>query len=136
MIIEKTEINGVTYSASAIAPIKQFHIARKLAPVLASLAPMLKGLADISKDNALEKLGALNMDSMANALASMSDEDAEAVLCGLLAAVKREIAPGAGYAPMVVNGQIAYQDVTLPDLMKLAALSFKVNLAGFFNAAR
>ena len=67
------ELNGKEYRAGVIDARKQFHIVRRLAPIFGNMAA--------GGDTAV---------MLANAIGSLSDDDADYVLFGLLAVVKRK----------------------------------------------
>ena len=109
-------INGVNYKASKLPAIKQFHIVRRVAPLLA-------GMAD--KDKALE--------GIMNGIGSLKDEDANYILFGLLACVEREQS-GHGWAKVSVGESLMFQDIDLGVMFQIATKAFMENYQGFFNA--
>lgn len=125
------ELNGKTYFSDKLPPMKQFHIVRRLAPVLVGVAPTLsmanvKGLADANLTDILPKL--------ADALSKVSDTDSEFILYGLMSAVKKKEAGGGGWTPIIVADRLQFQDITLPEMLQIAAKSFQNNLKDFLNA--
>lgn len=121
------ELDGATYSIGALSPMKQFHIARRMAPMLAAAAKGVSGDA-----NPTTMLAAVP--DMASALAEMSDADADYCLFGLLEPVRRQLTNALGWAP-ITNGHILlYQDITLPTMLRLAQAAFTHNLTPFLRA--
>ena len=134
------EINGTKYQVRKMDAFKQFHIVRRLAPMLGELAPVLgqaaskaKALEDSSEAEKLEAFGEAVAPIM-NGLSKLSDEDANRVLFGLLECA--ETHRSGAWAPLVVPGgkQMAFQDLDLPTLLQIAARAFAFNLSGFFSA--
>ena len=117
-------VNGQEYRAGKISAREQFHIVRRLAPVLSEAAPM-------AQKGGLEALPAL-----ANALAAMPDESADYVLFGLLRAVQRKEPQGMGWSAVCVGDSVMFADVQddMATMLQLAWHSLKHNLAGFFAA--
>lgn len=135
------------YRVGKLSPMKQFHVARRIAPLLAALggaalsAP--KDIAaieqsDASADDAAEDsaLGAIQhfLQSLAPALASMSDEESEYIINTCLAVVKRK--QNTSFAPVIAsNGRLMFEDIALPDMMQLTVAVIQENLGSFFPDA-
>lgn len=137
-------VNGITYQASKLDAIKQFHILRRLAPVISGLAPLAslssgsqpggatieQVKAQISNDPATTERA---ISGLCNALSSLKDDDANTVLFGLLGCITRQEQHGLGWAP-ITNGQLLmYQDIDLLAMMQLAWGAVKVNFSNFLN---
>lgn len=112
------EISGNQYRIGRLNAVVQFHITRRIAPALA-------GLADMAGDE--NKVLA----SLTQAIGKMSDEDADYVLFGLMAAASRRI-DGGGWSPVAVKKTLAYDDITMPDMIRLAVAAFQSNFGDFF----
>lgn len=142
-------VGDYEYRIGRLPPFKQFHIARRLAPLLAAMskgavnafgeqqseAPALVVRAESSNEQAEEQA----QDSLikfvqpiAEALASMSDADTEYVLNTCLAAVTRK--QGERFAPVMVNARLMFQDIQLADMMQLTVAVVRENLGDFFPA--
>lgn len=117
------ELEGRTYRANKIDARAQFHIVRRLAPVLGEIAPALQG-----------KGGLDALPPLANAVAKLTDSDADYVIFGLLKAVVRKQDQGLGWGPVATGEQLMYDDITMPLMLKLAWQSFSFNMSGFFAA--
>lgn len=110
----EVDFGGLTYRIGQMPVIEQFHLARKLTPVMAAIA---------GKDDVLGALGGV--------LGDMSVEDANFILFGLLKPVSRKLDGGLGWAPVVKGSTLMYQDIALPDLMQIAFASLQSNLGSF-----
>lgn len=117
------ELEGRTYRANKIDARAQFHIVRRLAPVLGEIVPALQG-----------KGGLDALPPLANAVAKLTDSDADYVIFGLLKAVVRKQDQGLGWGPVATGEQLMYDDITMPLMLKLAWQSFSFNMSGFFAA--
>lgn len=126
------EVSGKNYSADKLDAMRQFHIVRRLAPVVAGLLPAGVALKDMV--SFLEKDVSSVLPSMADALARLKDEDAEFVLYGLLSVVKQEQANGLGWAPVAKGNSLMFQDITMPNLMKIAFKAGQHNFQDFLSA--
>lgn len=125
------EVGDNKYVASKLDAMKQFHVVRRLAPALTALMPAggfkaLKSELDKSMAEALPKF--------ADMLASIKDEDAEFVLYGLLSCVKKKEAGGLGFSPLVVANRLQFQDISMPDMVKIAFKAGQVNFRDFLDA--
>ena len=83
------ELQGNTYRAGKLDAFKQFHVSRKIAPILPTLIPVFVSL---SRDNKLtEDLGAFSelLTPFADGIANMSDEASEYVIATCLSVVSR-----------------------------------------------
>jgi len=116
------EVNGITYKASKLDAMKQFHIVRRLAPILAEISSAFKG-------DTMEVLS-----SMAIALAKLEDKDANMILFGLLNAVERKEPQGVGYSKITTadNG-FMYQDIDLQAMLQIAYNVGVYNFKDFFQ---
>jgi hypothetical protein len=118
-----------TYVAKQLSAMKQLHIARKLAPVLAGLAPAGAG-AKLALETALMAV----LPNLAEKLASMKDEDAEFVVLNLLSACSRR-ENGGGLASLVgASGGLMFQDIGMKEMIQIAVESGKHNFSDFFSA--
>lgn len=109
-------VNGVNYKAGKLPAMKQFHIVRRCAPLLA-------GISD--KDKVLE--------SIFNGLGNLKDEDSEYILFGLLACVQRDRSPH-GWANICTGSSLMFDDIDLFAMMQIATKAFQENFAGFLSA--
>jgi hypothetical protein len=121
-----TEITdgGHKYRVGRLDARKQFHIVRRLAPVLGEL----QAVASVKKpEDAFAPL--------AVAVSRLSDEDSDYCIFGLLAVVSREQEQGLGWGPVSTGTTLMYDDVDLGAMLRLAWFAFSENLSGFFPAA-
>ena len=84
------ELNGNKYRMGKMDAFKQFHVSRKIAPIIPTLVPVFVRL---SKDKKLtDDLGAFSelLGPFAEGIASMSNDDSEYIIATCLAVVSRE----------------------------------------------
>ena len=132
------EINGRKFKLSKLDTFKQFHIARRVGPILSELLPafeVIKKLNDQSGISEGEKLESIAQAAgpVMKAIAKLSDADADFVLLGLLQAVEVQQAAG-NWARVSSGTMMMIQDFDLSMLMQLAGKAFMYNLAAFFPA--
>ena len=125
-------VGGKNYTASKLSAMVQFHIVRKMAPLLAGMLPPDVQSKDIGS-LLLSKASAV-LPGLADSLSKLSDQDSEFVLYGLLGCVKQEQPNGLGWAPVVVNKQMMFDNITMPDMILIAVKSAQHNFRDFLNA--
>jgi hypothetical protein len=116
------ELEGQTYRANKIDARAQFHIVRRLAPVIGELAPALQN----------GKGGMDALPPLANAIAKLPDSDADYCLFGLLASLSRKQPQGLGWAPVCTGTSLMYDDISMVSMLKLAWQALQFNMSGFF----
>jgi hypothetical protein len=131
------QIGERNFKLSKINAIKQYHIVRRIAPILGDILPAIKDVAGAMKDQSKmseqEKFDqiAVMAGPLFNGLSRLSDKDSEIVLYGLLAAVEIKQEQG-NWARLVVSDQLMFPDLELPLLLQAAGRAFMFNMAGFF----
>jgi hypothetical protein len=129
------DINGAKFSTGKLNAMQQFHVARRLAPILLAFGSaagaavkQLDNSGSISGDIAL--LG--EMGPVAEAIAQMSDIDSEYVLSNCLSVCQRQ--DGAAWQKVYqMNGGFLYP-MEIDVMMRLTATVIKENLGNFFSA--
>ena len=119
------ELKGQSYAVGKIDARAQFHIVRRLAPVLGEIAPV----AASGKMNGLDALPPL-----AAAIAGLSDADADYCLFGLLSVVRRKQPQGMGWGPVTTGNTLMYEDIGMVEMLQLAWKALEFNMSGFFAA--
>lgn len=129
------EINGKKFKLSKINALKQFHIVRKIGPILTELLPALQELqkSDIQKLSENENLESLSkfVTPIMNGLSKLSDAEADKVLYGLLSSVEVQ-QPAGNWSRVSTDTMLMMQDMELPILLQIAGRAFMFNLSGFF----
>jgi hypothetical protein len=119
------EVSGNVYRIGRMDARKQFHVSRRLAPLLAGLGGAIAG----KKEDI-----ASTFQPIAEALAQMSDEDTDYILDNCLAVVSRQ--QGNQFAPVMARGgNMMFEDIDLPTMMQLTITVIRENLGGFFPAS-
>jgi hypothetical protein len=110
------ELSGCEYRVGNLPVIDQFHLARKLTPIMA-------GIAGKDEGDVLAVLSGI--------MGEMSVEDSNFILFGLLKCVSKKLEGGIGWAPIAKGQTLMYNDIILPDLIKLAFEALQENLGSF-----
>lgn len=120
------------YAVGKLDPIRQFHVARRLAPALIALGAasvdVLKRGGNLSDAAAVAAIGPL-----VEVVAQMSDADSEYVLKSCLSVVSRR--SGDGWAPAQnAQGGLMFQDIDITVMLRLAFEVVRDNLGNFIPA--
>ena len=141
------EIGGNTYRINSMPAMTQFHVMRKLGPVLPGIVPVLAQAATtLPQGDSQEADGAMaTVDGVAaiamaaqpllDGLASMADADAEYVINHCLSAVMRRDAGGKSWSAVHRDGVTMFDDIDLMASMHLIWAVLRENYTGFFRAA-
>lgn len=134
------EIGGRKFKLSKIDAFKQFHIARRISPLLADLLPAMAEIQKVDKKSEAEMNEAQKFEEFAkivtplmHGLAKLSDEDSNRILFGLLAAAEVQQAAG-NWTKIANDSMLMIQDIELPAMLQIAGRAFMFNLSGFFGA--
>lgn len=129
------ELNGRKFKLNKIDPFKQFHVVRRIAPILSEMLPSMKGAAakDIDKLSEEEKLDLVTKFAgpIMMGLSRLSDADADYVLYCLLSSVEMQQSAG-NWAKVATNSMLMLQDLELAQLLNIGGRAFMFNLSGFF----
>ena len=119
-------VTGKKYRSGKMDAFKQFHVGRRLAPVMATFAELVKSGSGV---NPMEALPAV-----ADALSNMTDADADYVLYACLCVVEREVAGTSWGKVALVGSGIQYDDIEMPDLLNIVFHVLKDNFSSFSSA--
>lgn len=118
------DLDGNSYRIGKIDARAQFHIVRRLAPIMGELAPALQG----------GKGGIDALPPIATAISKLSDSDADYCIFGLLKVVSRKQKNGLGWGPVSTDTLLMYDDIGMSQMLKLAWEALSFNMSGFFAA--
>jgi hypothetical protein len=122
---DTVEVGGFQYRIGRIDARKQFHVARRLAPLLAGMTGLPDKAAGFSGF-----IGPLT-----DALSGMSDEDVDYVLDVCLGVCQRMQPNGHGAPVIARGGGLMFEDIDMGQMVQLAVKVIQQNLSGFFPGA-
>lgn len=130
-------IKDVQYQALKMPPRQQFHVLRRLAPLLGAAGPALMGLLDESKnkDEAMQEI-AQALGPVATILATLPDEQLDYVLDACMLVTQRLDVDQRWHPVAIATNQglrRMYADIDSGMELRLAAEALKVNASGFFE---
>lgn len=120
------------YKIGKMDAFKQFHIVRRIAPILGELIPA----ASKMKSKNASQITDQDYESLApimNGIAMLSDEDANKVLLGLCSCVEIYQETSKSWARVSTDSNLMFQDLELVELLQIAGRAFVYNMKGFFT---
>ena len=130
------ELGGVVYEIGKLDAMKQFHLARRIAPIMTALAGAAGNIGDFGKAKEGGQLFTSLLGPVFEEISKKSDEEIDHIIFPCLAAVRRQIA-GGGWAQVKVAGanKLMYEDMDATVIMRLTMEVIEANLASFFHFA-
>lgn len=130
------DVGDRKFKLGKIDAFRQFHIVRRIGPLLAELMPAMAGITKATTDgmseaDKLEEFAKIAQPVMAG-LAKLSDADADYVLYRLLSAVEVQQPQFNIWSKVATDTGLLMQDLELPVLLQVAGRSLMFNLSGFF----
>lgn len=130
------EAGGRKFKLGKIDAFRQFHIVRRIGPLLTEMMPVIAGIAKskvdkMSETEKLEEFAKMAAPIM-QGLSKLSDADADYVLYRLLSAVEVHQEQFNSWAKIATDTGLMMQDMELPLLLNAAGRSLMFNLSGFF----
>lgn len=127
------EVAGKRYRTAKLPAIQQFHIGRRLAPILAAMGNeagrLMQSRAPEDEVERYDGLAAL-LPVIAAVLSKMSDEETNYVIYGCLVAVEREEAPERWQKVTAAN-QLMFEDIDMGMMLRLVVEVIRENLGSF-----
>lgn len=132
---EQITVGTHEYSIGKMNAIKQFHLARRLAPAIAAITSIHIQPGGTGDTNGADFFGAI-AGPLSSALAKMSDDEIEQIIFPCLAVVQRK--EGVAWTAVKAKGQnvLMYEDINAGDLLQLVIAVAKENLGSFFSGAQ
>lgn len=141
------EIGGNAYRINSMPAMTQFHVMRKLGPVLPGIVPVLAqaaaalpqadGQEDGGTMTTVDGVAAIAMAArpLLDGLAAMADADAEYVINHCLSAVMRRDPGGKSWSAVSRDGVTMFDDIDLMTSMQIVWAVLRENYTSFFRAA-
>lgn len=132
------EIGGRKFKLSKIDPFKQFHVVRRIGPIMSDLLPAIqeahKNRKNIDALSESEKFDLMIpfAGSVMSGLSKLTDADSEYVMFSLLSSVEVQ-QPAGNWGRVSTNSMLMMQDLELPMLLQIASRAFAFNLSSFFT---
>lgn len=123
------ECGGHTYSIGKLDAMTQFHVARRIAPLMSSVLLSLALLRGGAGQDEMLMAATPGL----NVLSQMTDEQSEYVIGACMSCVKRAV--GDRWAPVTSTGstRMMFEDLDVMVLLQLTAEVIKTNLGSFLQ---
>lgn len=128
------EIKGVQYRTAKLSVFDQLKVSRKLLPVLAGMLADFQSLREASQGGDMARAMETVLPKIADAVASMSDDDTNAVVHPCLAVVSRRHGKDA-WVPVFSDGELAFDDIDLMSMLQLVGRVVGDSLGNFLPAS-
>ncbi|WP_414162884.1 phage tail assembly chaperone [Superficieibacter sp. BNK-5] len=128
------EIKGVQYRTEKLSVFDQLKVSRKLLPVLAGMLADFQSLRAASQGGDMARAMETVLPKIADAVASMSDDDTNAVIHPCLAVVSRRHGKDA-WVPVFSDGELAFDDIDLMSMLQLVGRVVGDSLGNFLPAS-
>jgi hypothetical protein len=129
---EPFEVGGFTYRAGKLDARTQFHVVRRLAPVLGSFRDILAVVRPAEGQERVDPIEAI--EPLADAVSKMPDDHVDYVLDACLSVCQREQPGGAGWSPVwnVQAKRPQFEDIDMLAMLQIVANVLAGALSGFF----
>lgn len=124
------EIKGIPYQTGKLNPFQQLHVSRRLAPILMSMGAAASVLLKTEDKGKFMEAVVSCLGPLAEAFASMPEEDVNYVLTLCLSVCTRAEGPG-WQKVMPSPGHFQYADIDLAVMVQLVFAVVKDNLGNF-----
>ena len=130
--MNEIELSGNRYSIGRLNAKQQFHLSRRIAPIIPPLIPVYQRLArsGASLEDDVDALAAVLQPFM-DGIAAMSDADADQVMDLCLSVVQRQQDTGWANVWNAQHGVCLFQDMDLSVVLPLAVRVIARNLGPF-----
>lgn len=134
------EINGIEYTIGRLNAVDQFHVSRKIAPIVPKLMPII---AEVAKGDLAKVIDSLNeeengdlaelqpladaLSPFMEAIAQMPAEDVDFIIFKCLSVAKR------GGAVVCRNNSIMFDNLGMTELLPLVIATIRLNLGNFIQ---
>jgi hypothetical protein len=127
------EVSGQQYRARKLTAFQQFHVSRKVAPILPTLVPVFVRLKQ--SENLMDDLAttAAALQPFADGLAAMKDEDGEFVISTCLSVVQRETQGNWAAVWSVQSKVCMFDDIDLGIMIPLILKVIQDSLGPFIS---
>lgn len=133
------QLGDKKFKLNKLDAFKQFHVARRMTPLLADIVPVMQKLAPKIKNEDTSMTEEQKFDALMpiltpilTGLSKLTDEDANYVMHNLLSCVEYQYM--SAWATVSTGKELRFQDLELPVLLQVAGRSFMYNLSGFMAA--
>lgn len=127
--------NNETYRIGLLNPIQQFHVSRRLAPVLSAMGVSAFELFQAGKSLEIGDLDLMTvLSAITDMIAKMPEDDVNYIFNTCLGVVHRKQVDGR-FANVWVQQRFVFEDIDMNAMVRLTVAVVQDNLSGFFPQA-
>lgn len=130
-------INDHGYEIGKLNAKKQFHVARKLAPLLAHVPALMQLAATLEnqgKDALKDDAALAAVAPLGETLAALPEADCDYIINSCLGVARRQAQGGTGYCAMLTTGgEMMFADMPMTEMLGIVLHVLKVSLGDFFK---
>lgn len=139
MNTSSVDINGEIYQLSKLSPMDQFHVVRRLAPVMAGVGDLISKVVGVVSSGSKEEIedlfnGALG--PLSEAISGMKDDDVTYIVKKCLERCLRMDRTSGRGAPILVAGVpevvFMFSDINGVVMLRLVVETIKAEISSFF----
>lgn len=130
MSIPEVQIGEDLYQIGKLPAMTQFHVVRRIGPVLASMGVSITEMAASGKSLRADVDLLSIMGTVSEVVAHMSNDDVEYVIYACLGVVRRK--QGERFMAVMTGKNFQFQDIDMNKMLRLTVEVLKENLGGFF----
>lgn len=125
-------VGGRRYRIGTLNAIQQFHVVRRLAPILAALGVGIENIKKLATRPLEEIIPALA--PMAHVLAKMTDAEIDYITATCLGVVTRlQDHDGKSWAPVSSGAGLMFEDIDMKQMVSLVMAVLKENTSDFLQ---
>jgi len=125
------QIDDHVYRIGKLDALSQFHVARRLAPVMAAIGGKVVELASSNPGMPQDEWMMTLFAPVADAVSRLTDDDSNYIITTVLSVVYRQ--QDEKWAPVQVNKRMMFLDIDMQLMLRLTVESIKGNLGSFFS---
>jgi hypothetical protein len=127
------EIDGHKYRAEKLDAMKQWHVSRKLAPLIPVMLPAFLAMKDLENPEE-DLMGLANMlQPLADGFASMSDESSEYLINTCMVVVQRQVGNTWGRVWDAPSKTSTFPDIDMLVMVKIVIKVIQDSLGSFIS---
>lgn len=123
------QIGANSYRITKMTAMSQFHVSRRLGPILATMGISLQTLSGGFKPDVMDFAAVLGPATAV--MAKMTDEDANYIIFNCLSVVTRK--QGDGWAAVSTDSGLMFDDIEMPEMIRLVVDVLHFNLGNFLQ---
>lgn len=131
MNVEAVEVGAFSYRVESLDAMSQFHVVRRIAPIMAgvgvTLASLRGTLGASEEEQGKEEFSLKVLGAAMDVVSKMTDADVDYVLFKCLSKAKRKQGDSERFMQVATGNQLQFQDLTMQDMVRLSVEVLRVS---------